>query len=211
MSNDAITIEFPQEDVRALFRAMDAGMKYMNMHVNHALNSAGRFLVQSIVASTRIAPKKRKVKEVQSAAFKPSRRNLKTFAIDGYFGKPRTRQTKVVYSRDAATAQKRFGKIRNSGLAQTAWKSAAREANLGGGGRNLSSAGGEMLKIANRLASGSRTKEYIKLTSFVGYGDKALRGGERSLETALERASNAMMKSIEKRLVDKQGFGWLAA
>ena len=38
--SEGMTIEFPEHDVKALFRAIDAGVKYLDMNIDHAMNKA---------------------------------------------------------------------------------------------------------------------------------------------------------------------------
>ena len=57
----AASIEFPRADVDALFRQIDRAQKDLGRHLIHALNSAAVFLSRSLSASTKKAPKKRRV------------------------------------------------------------------------------------------------------------------------------------------------------
>jgi hypothetical protein len=210
--SEGMAIQFPERDVQRLFRAIDAGVKYLDMDINHALNKAGYFVVRSIVASTKTAPKKRKLQQINMPLpHNLKGRKLQSFAVTGYFGKPRTYQTKIVYSKDASTATKRHAIIGRRGLAKAAWRSGAKSAGIRGGGKTLSGVGGDIQRLAKSYSSGAKGKGYIEFSTHLDYAQKALRGGAKTIDTAMERASNSMMKDIENKLIKKMGFGWLQA
>ena len=209
MSN-GVQIEFPSADVDRLFATMQRSAKVMDIEQGKAMRQAVGYLLRSLGASTRVAPKFRKVSD---SAAKPPRRDLKAFEIEGYFGKPRTAGTRTVFSRDKATAKRRHAQIGNRGLAKRTWSIAGRD--IGGkiDGMTFGDIGSAI--TAKIAAQNVETKSnfqgadiFAEIHNLLPYIREAVKPGE--INTAFDRASRAMEHSIDKQLVKQMGLGSLS-
>ncbi len=208
MSNDAhIELEFPEADVRDLFRQMDMGVKYLRMHEAHALNSAARAVAQALGTSTRIAPKYRDIKEVPDPS---ARRNLKTFQITGWFGRPRRLETRTVRAQSKMNAKRKHAAIRRRGLAKQVWSRIGRKFGGMSAVHTLSAGASEISRLADRMGKSERGDGFVKMTNFLGYAVPALQGGPHEVSTAMERAARSLQKSFESQLVRRMGLGKLS-
>lgn len=210
MSDPGITLEFPQRDVDAFFRAMNDQQRYLNKDAGQALGAAAKALVQSLGTSTKVAPKRRKVKEVASQS---RRRDVKTYAVTGWFGKPRTEQTRFVNARNRdAGAVQRMASIGSRGLARASWKSVGKHirANL----NLMQVASGKIARIADQLGVAkavlSGPDPYVEIRNRVPYIVQAMDGGRQEVSTAMERAARALNHSMERQLVRRMGMGSLS-
>lgn len=214
MSSASFTVEWPKKDVDALFRSMEMAVKYLNYDMGHALKAAAKHLIQSIAASTRIAPKFREIKDATWLApgAKKPRRGLHAYDVTGWFGYPRKQMTKQVYSRDMATAKRRHATIGRRGLARATWSVAARS--MSGIGALFSASSSHTARVAAKYADSrsqfSGEDLFVEVNNFLPYAESALEGGPKDINSAMERAAAGMEKSIERQLVKRMGLGSLS-
>lgn len=200
------TIQFPQADVDRLFSAMQRSSELLNTDSGKAMRQAVGYLIRSLGASTRIAPKNR---EITKSSAKPPRRDLMAFDVTGYFGKPRKLQTKTVFSRNKETAKKQHARIGNRGLAKTTWKLAARDLNQRIDGMSFGDiASAITAKIA---AQNIETKSnfngadiFAEIHNLLPYIRSAVKMDE--INTAFDRAARAMEQSVDNQLVKRMGL-----
>jgi len=208
--SNGVQIEFPKADVDRLFATMQQSAKLMDIEQGKAMKQAVGYLLRSLGASTRVAPKYR---EITASSAKPPRRNLQAFDVTGYFGKPRTAGTKTVFSRDKTTAKRRHATIGNRGLAKLTWKLAGRDMGNRIEGMTFGSIASAITgKIA---AENVETKSsftgpdiFAEIHNLLPYIRSAVKPGE--INTAFERAARAMEHSIDNQLVKKMGLGSLS-
>jgi hypothetical protein len=209
MSN-GVQIEFPRADVDRLFAAMQRSATELNKDSGAAMKQAVGYLLRSLGASTRVAPKYR---EVSPSAATPPRRNLKAFDVTGYFGKPRTLQTKTVFSRDKSTAKRRHAQIGNRGLAKRTWGIAGRDLMGRIDGMSFADIGSAI--TAKIAAQNVETKGNFKgadvfaeIHNLLPYIRAAVKPDE--INSAFDRAARAMEHSIDNQLVKRMGLGSLS-
>lgn len=207
----AASIEFPKADADALFRQMDRAQRLLGKHMVHALNSAAMFVGRSLGASTKIAPKQREIVPLEISRSKRS--GVRSWGVTGWFGRPRTYQTKILNTgKGEAYVKERLGMIRNRGLAKKTMASMAKKVGAKGVGDNLhlGYGGQKLAQLAAKHGTGRRgggeTDPWIEMANTLGYATSALKGGEADITTALGRASRAMEKSIDAQLRKKYGL-----
>jgi hypothetical protein len=204
--SNGVQIEFPKADVDRLFATMQQSAKLMDIEQGKAMKQAVGYLLRSLGASTRVAPKYR---EITASSAKPPRRNLQAFDVTGYFGKPRTAGTKTVFSRDNLPPST-FG---NRGLAKLTWKLAGRDM---GGKIDGMSFGDVASAITGKIAAQNvETKSsftgpdiFAEIHNLLPYIRAAVKPGV--INSAFERAARAMEHSIDNQLVKKMGLGRLS-
>lgn len=216
--SDGVTIEFPKADVDRLFAAMQRAGQDLNVDSGKAMKQAVGYLIRSLGASTRIAPKYREVKDatwLDPSVKRPlgwKKKQLLAFEVHGYFGKPRTAGTKIVFSRDKQTAKKSHARIGNRGLAKLTWKLAGRDLNQRLEGMSFSDIGSAIsAKIA---AQNVETKSnfngadiFAEIHNLLPYIRAAVK---ENIGSVFDRAASAMEKSIDNQLVRRMGLGSLS-
>jgi hypothetical protein len=201
MSN-GVQISIPMGDVDKLFKAMQYASDNLSIDMGKAMKRGVNALLNSIAASTKVAPKNRPVKHRPS--LKTPRKDLKAFSVEGWFGKPRTHQNRIVYAKNLTNAKNTHGKISRRGLARLTWKLAAKD-------------------LANRFAVKVPTLEsaitgkvaaehieaksnykghdvYAEIHNSLPYINKALEGGPKTVDTAFDRAASGLIKSVDKQI-----------
>lgn len=191
---------------------MQSAIRYLNYDAGRALAAAAGYVVRSIGASTKVAPKTRIVQENKISAPARGRRGYKSFDVTGYFGKPRTLQTRTVRATSLRDAKKRFGTIRNRGLAKATWSVAMR--NFGRSGAVPVSAAQQVARKASDFVTTDKNLRgddpVITIRNRLPYAEQALQGGPKDVNTAMARAAEAMQRSIENQLVKRMGLGRLS-
>jgi len=202
--SESFTLTWPEKDVEAIMAEMERGRRELGRDYPHMLRAGMKAILNSVGASTRVAPKKR---EITKGTAKPPRRGLKAFDVTGYFGKkPKTLQTKTVFSRDKRTATKYHGTIGNSGLAKRTWAIAGKMF----GASVLSSAVSSMTdRIAGNSVDVSKNftgeDQFIQVANGLNYIESALNGGPNDINTAMERAASGLTQSIDRQIVKRMG------
>lgn len=209
MSN-GVQISIPMGDVNRLFDAMQYASEKLNISTGKAMKQAVRHLFSSIGASTRVAPKERKVIERPPRNLEQAAQQLvtgeKNYAITGWFGKPRTFQTRLYTYKDISKLKKTHALIKRRGLAKTTWKMAARKMK---GAVSESffdvSVNGITNKIASRHSEGSANYTgndiFAEIHNSLPYINQAMKaGGKRAVDTAFDRAARGLLKSVDKQV-----------
>lgn len=209
MSN-GVQLEWPQADVNAMFRSMEYARRYLNADAGRAMKQAVAYLLRSVAASTKVAPKFREINE--RPGFVTKRSDLRAYGVTGWFGKPRRESTRLVYSRDYATAKRRHATIGNRGLAKLTWKWAARLVNSKIESAKFSTLGAAITnKIAAQNVEGKSNYKgedvFAEIHNSLPYIKAAMTS---DVNTAMERAARGMMKSIDKQLVRRMKLGKLS-
>jgi hypothetical protein len=204
------SIEFPRADVDALFRQMDRQRRLLGKSLVHSLNAAAMYLGRSLGASTKMAPKTRKIQELKIS--KSKRAGVKSWGVTGWFGRPRTYQTRILNtSKGKAYVKERIGMIRRRGLAKKTMASMAK--NVGGigaaGMAHMSYVAQDLARIASKhgknTRGGGEHDPWILMENTLNYATDALKGGEMDISTAMGRAARGMEKSINAQL--RRRFG----
>lgn len=202
------TIEFPRADVDALFRQMDRAQRLLGKHMVHALNSAAMYVARSLGASTKVSKKQRPIQELQISTSK--RHGVKSWGVTGWFGRPRTYQTKILRtSKGEAYVKERLGMIRRSGLAKKTMANMGKK--FGATDiAHMSFGAAELARLSAKHGRGERgggeSDPWVRMTNDLGYATDALKGGDSAIETAIGRAARSMEKSVTNQLLRKYGL-----
>jgi len=202
------TIEFPRDDVDALFRQMERQSRLLGKNLVHSLNAAAMYLSRSLSASANVAPKARKIHPLQISMSR--RKNVKSWGVTGWFGRPRTYQTKILNtSKGPEYVKERIGMIRRRGLGKMTMGRMSKA--VGGLAQTHMSgiaAGVADLakKYGNSEKGGGEQDPWIRMTNSLNYATDALKGGDSAIGTAMGRAARAMEKSIDTQLRKKYGL-----
>lgn len=207
----AASIEFPRADVDALFRQMDRQSRLLGRDLVHSLNAAAMYLGRSLGASTKMAPKTRKVQELKIS--KSKRAGVKSWGVTGWFGRPRTYQTRILNtSKGEDYVKTRLGMIRRRGLAKKTMASMSKKVGRVGsaGVAHMSFGAQDLARIASKHGSsqrgGGEQDPWIRMENTLNYATDALKGGEMDISTAMGRAARGMEKSINAQLRRKFGL-----
>jgi hypothetical protein len=199
-------IRFPSQDVRALFAQMERAQNELNVSNAQALRQAGNAVAKAVGASTVLPTRdvKAKKRAVEKVGGK-SRYGNQRFRVTSWKNGRRSEFTVTARNLSAAKRlpQVMIGKY---GLAKRVWVAIARK--LGSPGSD-----GGATKTAKRLgdkfgdvdASLKGADPYVIMTNSLPYAREALSDGERSIDTAMARASRALRHSIDNQIARRMG------
>jgi hypothetical protein len=209
MSKSDVVFEFDKSDVDNLMKVMYAASEKLNIELGSAMKMAVASLVGSLSASTRIAPKYREINErpsfVNEAEKNILRKQSIPFAVTGYFGKPRTYQSKLVWAKNFQNAKEKHAKITRRGLAKLSWRMVGTlmRQNVD----QISASGIEdaiSKKIAASNVEGRANYEgseiFAELHNSISYIKEAMVGGPKEIDTVFDRAVANMEGKIQHKL-----------
>jgi hypothetical protein len=206
--SDAFEIRFPREDVRAFFRQMETNRKALNLSAGRALRQAANQLGRACGASTKVPTRDVKAKKrTMEPVGKASRTGNRQFRVTSWKSGERKRFT--VTARNVSEAKKLPQvKVGNFGLAKRVWAAIAREfgrAGSDGGATKNAKRLGQKFGSVKAVLKGD--DPYVRMTNSLPYAVDALQQGERSIDTAMARATRALAHSMEKQLERKMKAG----
>ena len=205
--SDAVSIEWPKDDVQAMFRQIERAQKELGKTLGQAVRFAAWSVASSIGAKTTVAKKVRPYKVVSEGRGEARRKGGKKYAITSH-----RRGSKNVFHRRFESVrelkespQARIGK---AGLAKSSWFWGIKKI---GGGRNIGQAG--MTSTAKRRGSQVMDVEsrlrgddpFVRMTNTLPYAVDALRGGMGEVNSAMGSASRHMEKIIDSNIKKKMG------
>ena len=219
MSNAAFSIEFPREDVRALFRAMERAQGVLGKSVPQAQRMAMKSVLSSMAASTKVSKEFRDYKDTGRTS--RSGQN-KVYAVKTKYSTPRRKgkalrvswqgpwREQLIYApNETELKQRRAVIIQMRGLAAESW----RQAGVRGGVRltkaeRATKRSAHNAYITKRAAhrwvewqSSSRGDDpYIRVTNRLPYINEALDGGPSAVSTAMARGARGLEHHIDKQL-----------
>lgn len=204
---DAISIQFPEADRRALFAQIERARKELGKSLGQALRFAGYSIALTLGKSTRVSAKKRDVFEVKGrgvdkADWKARRKYLITYFRGG---QPRTFER---YGNNLSDPRiKKAREVKNYGLAKSSWMWAVRS--LGGGGASFGGTSGKAREKAQRYIETrkqlSGDNPEIRITNKLNYIQSAIIGGMAGVDSAMGRAARYMMRVIDANVAKKLG------
>ncbi len=191
-------VEFSPADVTRFSGVMDRLVKECGWAPSRAGSYAMISLLKSIRASTRRSPKLRKIRTLDRKR-KGSENAKRRFEVENF--KNGEKKPFIIFASSLAEAkQTNFAKIHYCGLARASVGWMMRDV-FNQGPRSESG----IRKPAGVIAGYSRTKKgsySAMVENRLHYIRKALHGGgSRAVETAVSRATNAMVKKIENDLM----------
>lgn len=203
---DAIQLEFPEADRRALFAQMERARKELGRTLGQSVRFAAWSVARTLGTSTRVASKVREAFEVRGRRVdKTGWTGRRKFLISAYRnGKPRPIER---YGESLSDPKvKRARRVRNYGLAKASWMWGVKA--LGAGAAFGGTSGDAREKAQRRMDVAKQLKgddPFVRLTNKLSYAQEALKGGPRSVDTALGRAASYMAHIIDGNIRKKMG------
>jgi hypothetical protein len=201
MSKEFIGIEFPKEDQEKFFSLMTRMETELGRSTKSVLKAAMGDLLRSVRAATKIAPKRRRIVQ-HKTAFDQARRHsdLQAYRVEGWLGKPRTYQTKIVYAKTKENAVKDHALIKRRGLAKRVWNYGVQKMGSSSRGGDVSGFASHIEGLARRLVRVDRSDEYIAIHNRISYAIPALKGGESGIDAAMGKAAESMERKLMEAL-----------
>jgi hypothetical protein len=205
--SDQVSIEFPRQDVRALWAQIDRAQKELGKGLGQAIRFAAFSVAQSLGVRTRVAPKYRRYSEIKEGRGVAKGKGGKKYKITSW-----KKGSKNTFNVRAASVkelkQKRQVIIANAGLAKSAWYWGIKQI---GGGKNISMKGvnpkakqrGERnMETTSRLRGDD---PFVKIVNSLPYAASALRGGMAAVNGVMGKAARYMEHVISGKIEEKLG------
>ena len=212
------TIEFPQADIDRVFALMQRRAKELGGDIKRVVAWTGGKIAKSMSASTRVAPKRRKVYKKDGVygvdiwsrgvkTFRPIKQSegeiVEVKAKNGHTLYKNTKTGKIYGNAaevDISTKEgaKNSGMvvIRKSGLAKKLWQVAAARMFSGGGLSPM------------RVSNAGEVKWFgpnLTINDNLNYALDAMRGGKMGVSTVMQRAADGMERQIQDSIFKKLG------
>lgn len=209
MTDAPIQLDWPKEDVRAIWRQIERNQKELGRSLGSSVKLAAWHLTRSLGTSTRVAPKYRPYKEIkETAKEKRAKGGGKKYEITTCKGG--RKKTFNIRSSKGVRELKQLPQVRigNAGLAKSSWRFAIsqfgsrRGVSKKGFARGIEGYAQKHTDITKRLKGDD---PYVKISNRVNYIRDAMTGGENAVNTAMARAARGMMKHIDNKVKEKMG------
>jgi hypothetical protein len=205
-----MTIDVGKADVAKLHASMDKLRREMGLSLPDSLRWAVVAIGRSIAASTKVAPKRRKVELVTAeydrftkrGALAKTRRKVKIWgAYRWWRGQEDWRPFRDQPRNKSEANRHPSAQINMRGLAKAAWWwTGKRAGGMGGGapaGTKATRRAHEMMIYDERLQG---VNPSLLIGSKLGYARAALQNGPRDVTTAIDRASRALLHRMRETL-----------
>ena len=208
-TGDIIHVEWPMEDVRAMWKQIQRNQKEFGYTLGTSMKIGAWHLCRSLGVSTAVAPKHRPVKEIHETPKElKAKGGGKKYEVTSW--KSGRKKTFAVRSSNKIRAVRKTRQVRigNRGLAKATWRASISRY---GSKRGISRTGFApgITKFAKQLVNNkARLKgenPYIRIINRINYIESAMEGGEHAVDTAMERAASGMMKRIDNQIKKKLG------
>jgi len=205
--SDQVSIEFPRQDVRALWAQIDRAQKELGKGLGPAIRFAAWSVARSLGVVTKVAPKLRPYREIKEGRGVAKGKGGKKYEITSW----KKGHAKTFNVRAASVSElKKTGKVRigNAGLAKSAWMWGIKKLGSGGGVgmKGVTAAakqrGQRNMDVTQRLRGDD---PFVKIVNSLPYAVSALRGGMNEVNGAMGRAARSMEKIIEANISKKLG------
>jgi hypothetical protein len=219
-----ISLVFPQADVNRIVASMARARSELGVSMPHSVNMAGRAVLGSLAASTKVSEKHRTFQ----ATGERSRSGLnKRFNVWTRYATPKRKgkatrasgrgpwRWQPIWARNVQELKRRPAmRIVMRGVAKASFGQAMKKGNFGFPASAMAP-GVEsknkriMLKAAHRWVDFTRNLKgdnpFIKMVNNLTHIMAALQNGPQTVETAMGRAADGMEKNITKQLA-RRGF-----
>jgi len=195
-----VSIDFPRQDVRALFAQMERARRELGKGLGQSLRFAAWSVASSLGAMTKVAPKYRPYREVEK-----SRGGQRKFEVTSHKkGSPKTFTVRA--NNVAALKRMPQARIGKAGLAKSAWfwglkkLGSSKGFSMKGATASARKAGGGVVDVTQRVRGDD---PMIKIVNRLGYARSALRGGESAITGAMGKAARHMAHVIDGQIKRK--------
>jgi len=196
--SDQVSIEWPKQDVRALWAQIDRAQKELGKDLGQAVRFAAWSVARSLGTVTKVAPKYREYKVVKEARGVARKAGNKLFEVTSWKkGREHTFTTRASSVAELKASPQVI--ISNAGRAKSAWMAGIKKLGSGGGmSMNRVTqkgyvAGMRSMAVEQKL---SGDDPYVKIVNSLPYAVSALKGGMSSANDAMGKAARAMARII---------------
>ena len=205
-----IQIDWPEEDVKALWRQIERNQKEFGKNLGQSVKFAAYHLIKSLGADTRVAPKYRPYKEIkETKKEKDAKGGGKKYEITTWKGG--RKKTFNIRSKKGVKELKQMPqvKIGNRGLAKASWRFAAGGIGRKSAVRKSKSWGKWAARSAGRnvdVEKNFKTNDaYVRITNRLDYITDSMRGKDHAVDSAMARAARGMSHHIDEEIKKKLG------
>ena len=205
--SDQVSIEWPKQDVRALWAQIDRAQKELGKGLGPAIRFAAWSVARSLGTVTKVAPKYRPYKVIAEGRGVAKHKGGKKYEVTSW----KKGHAKTFNIRSASVSElKKKGQVRigNAGLAKSAWMWGIKKLGSGGGVNMKGVTPGARRRGAGNMNVTQQLRgdnPFIKIVNSLPYATNALRGGIGDVTTALGKAARAMGKIIDANIAKKLG------
>lgn len=205
--SDQVSIEWPKEDVRALWAQIARAQAFLGKELGQAIKFAAWSVAQSLGVVTNVAPKYRPYSEIIEGRGVAKRKGGKKYEITSW---KKGREHKFNMRAASVRELKQSGKVKigNAGLAKSAWYwgikklGSANGVGMRGVTLRAKQRGAGNIKVTQRLKGND---PFVKMVNDLPYAVSALRGGMSAANSALGKAARHMGKIIDAQIAKKLG------
>jgi hypothetical protein len=227
-SSPQVTLSFPTEDVRALFRAMDRAQAVLGKSIPQAQLMAMKSVLSSMAASTKVSDEFREYRQLTEmqhgvvlSSFSRSGKN-RMYAVKTKYQTPKRKgkalrsswqgpwREQIIYApNETELKQRRAVIIQMRGLAAETWRQCANRGGVrltkGERATKRSAHNAYITKKAARRWVAWRANRhgddpYIRVTNSLPYINEALDGGPMAVSTAMARGARGLEHQIDRQL-----------
>jgi len=205
--NDQVSIEWPKQDVRALWAQIDRAQKELGKGLGQAVRFAAWSVARSLGVITKVAPKYRDYQAIKEARGVARKAGSKLFEITSWKkGNKRTFQIRAKSVAELKQTPQVI--ISNAGRAKAAWMWGVKK--LGSGkGVSMNGVTSRGYKVAGSNMDVTQKLEgndpFVKIVNSLPYATNAFKGGSGVVEGAMGKAARSMARIINADIAKKLG------
>lgn len=205
--SDQVSIEWPKQDVRALWAQIDRAQKELGKDLGQAIRFAAWSVAQSLGVVTKVAPKYRDYRVIKEDRGVAKGKGGKKYEVTSW----KKGHAKTFNVRASSVSElKKTGKVRigNAGLAKSAWMWGIKKLGSGGGVSmkgvtpGAKQRGQRNMDVTQRLRGDD---PFVKIVNSLPYAASALHGGMGAVNDVMGKAARSMGKIIEANIAKKLG------
>jgi hypothetical protein len=205
--SDAVSIEWPKQDVRALWAQIDRAQKELGKGLGPAIRFAAWSVARSLGVLTKVAPKYRPYKVIKEGRGVAKGKGGKKYEVTSW----KKGHAKTFNIRAASVSElKKKGQVRigNAGLAKSAWMRGVKKLGSGSGIGMKGVTPGAKRRAAGNMDVTQRLRgddPFVKIINSLPYAASALKGGMSAVNGAMGSAARSMEKIVDANITKKLG------
>lgn len=205
--SDQVSIEFPRQDVRALWAQIDRAHKELGKGLGQAIRFAAWSVARSLGVVTKVAPKYRPYRVIAEGRGVAKGKGGKKYEVTSW-KKGHAKTFNVRAASVSELKKMKQVKIGNAGLAKSAWMWGIKKLGSGGGVgmQGVTTAakqrGQRNMDVTQRLRGDD---PFVKMVNSLPYAVSALQGGMGVVNSAMGKAARSMEKIIDANIAKKLG------
>ena len=205
--SDAVSIEWPKRDVRALWTQIDRAQKELGKNLGQAIRFAAWSVARSLGVVTKVAPKFRSYEVVKEGRGVAKGKGGKKYQVISW----KKGSAKTFNVRAASVSElKKMAQVRiwNAGLAKSAWMWGIKKLGSGSGISMKGVTAGAKKRGSGNMDVTQRLRgddPFVKIVNSLPYAASALQGGTGAVNGAMGSAARSMEKIIDANIAKKLG------